>query len=118
MKKVFLTTLQCVVFLVSLVLVSSASAAGWERDVHVEWGYTPPSDLKVSEFVLYQDNTEACVWKGAEVTSGDCKVTLSKSLTNFTMAARFENKTESPKSASFPFTDLGPGVKIIILIGK
>lgn len=117
MKKVFLITLQCIGFLMCF-LISSASAAGWERDVHVEWGYTPPSDLKVSEFVLYQDDTEACVWKGEEVTSGDCKVVLSKSLTSFTMAARFENKAESPKSAPFPFTDLGPGVKIVILIGK
>ena len=81
-------------------------------------GIRPPSDLKVSEFVLYQDNVEACVWKGGELNSGDCKVNLSKSLTSFAMAARFENKAESPKSAPFPFTDLGPGVKIIILIGK
>ena len=117
MKKVFLTTLQCIGFLTCF-LISSASAAGWERDVHVEWGYTPPSDLKVSEFVLYQDDTEACVWKGAEVIAGDCKVTLSKSLTKFALTARFENNTETPKSDPFPFTDLGPGVKIVILIGK
>lgn len=117
MKKVFFAALQCVLFSVCF-LISSASAAGWDRDVHTEWGYTPPTDLKVSEFVLYQDDVEACVWKGPEVNSGDCKVILSKSLTSFTMAARFENKTESPRSAPFPFTDLGPGVKIIILIGK
>lgn len=117
MKKYFLTMVQCSVFSVFFFIASTA-AAGWERDVHVEWEYTPPTDLKVSEFVLYQDNVEACVWKGAELNSGDCKVTLSKSLTNFTMAARFENKTESPRSAPFPFADPGPAVKIIILIGK
>lgn len=117
MKKYFSVILQCTIFSVCF-LISSASAAGWEKTVHVEWGYTSPTDLKVSEFVLYQDNVEACVWKGAEVNSGDCKVNLSKSLTSFTMAARFENNSETPKSAPFPFTDLGPGVKIIILIGK
>lgn len=117
MKKFFSAILQCVIFSVCF-LISNASAAGWERDVHVEWEYNAPSDLKVSEFVLYQDNVEACVWKGAELNSGDCKVILGKSLTSFAMAARFENKAESPKSAAFPFTDLGPGVKIIILIGK
>lgn len=117
MKKFFSVILQCTIFSVCF-LISNASAAGWERDVHIEWGYTPPTDLKVSEFVLYQDGAEACVWKGAVLNSGDCKVVLSKSLTSFTMAARFENKTESPKSAPFPFTDLGPAVKIIILIGK
>ena len=117
MKKFFPVILQCAIFSVCF-LISNASASGLERDVHVEWGYTAPTDLKVSEFVLYQDGVEACVWKGAEVNSGDCKAILSKSLTSFTMAARFENKTESPRSAPFPFTDLGPGVKIIILIGK
>lgn len=117
MEKFFSVILQCTIFSVCC-LISSASATGWEKTVHVEWGYTSPTDLKVFEFVLYQDNVEACVWKGAEVNSGDCKVNLSKSLTSFTMAARFENKTESPRSAPFHFTDPGLGVKIIILIGK
>ena len=117
MKKFFWATLQCVIFSVCF-LISSALAAGWERDVHVEWGYTPPTDLKVSGFVLYQDAVEACAWNGADVRSGDCKTTISTSSTNFTLVARFENNSESPRSAPFAFSDFGTGPNIIILIGK
>ena len=118
MVKAFFIVLQCVVFLVSCVSCSAVFAAGWERTLHVEWGYAPPTDLKVSGFVLYQDGVEACAWNGADVRSGDCKTTISTSATNFTLAARFENGPESPRSAPFTLTDFGEGPNIIILIGK
>jgi hypothetical protein len=95
-----------------------AEAAGWERSLHVEWGYTPPSDLTISEFRLYQDATKVCTWTGAATRSGDCKVTLQKSTTAFTLEAAFTNNTASPRSAPFNFSDFGSGPSILILIGK
>lgn len=95
-----------------------AEAAGWERSLHVEWGYTPPADLTVAEFRLYQEGAKVCTWTGATTRAGDCKVTLQKSGTAFTIDAGFTNGSSSPKSAPFTFSDFGAGPSILILIGK
>lgn len=117
MKKFFSVILQCAIFSVCF-FISNALAAGWERTLHVEWAYTPPTDLKVSEFVLYQGDIEACSWKGADIRTGDCEAVLSASSTKFTLAARFENNFETPRSDPFNLSDFGPGPKIVIMIGK
>lgn len=106
--------------LVAAALISPnvSMGAGWERSLHVEWGYTPPSDLTISEFRLYQEGAKVCIWTGATVRAGDCKVTLQKSGTAFTLDAGFTNGGSSPKSAPFTFSDFGNGPAIMILIGK
>lgn len=110
----------CVLMVLVLVagVVHRAQAAGWERSIRVEWGYDPPADLKVTEFRLYQDTTKVCTWTGAAIRAGDCKVTLQKSATAFTLEAAFEGNTVSPRSAPFTFADFGAGPSILILIGK
>lgn len=90
----------------------------WDRNIHIEWGYTPPEDLKVSGYQLYQNGNKICVFKGASTFSGDCGVKLTKSKTQFALTAVFEDGQESPKSPDFVFTDFGEGPKMIILIGK
>ena len=77
------------------------------RSIHVEWGYTPPSEPAVTGFKLYQEGTSACQVKNAIATSMDCVVTLVKDATNFTLTAMFANGTESPHSAPFSFSLAG-----------
>ena len=91
---------------------------GWKRNVHIEWGYTPPRDVVVSEFVLYQGDAKVCTFTGKDITTGDCEITLNKTGTTFTLTAKFTSGDETPKSPEFTFADFGPGPKIIILIGK
>lgn len=99
-------------------LFITSSAYGWDKAIHIEWGYTPPSDLAVTGFRLYQNGKEACVFQGADVRQGDCSVALTQTGTPFTLTAIFADKTETPPSAPFVLSDYGPGPSIIILIGK
>lgn len=100
------------------ILLITSSAYGWDKSIHIEWGYIPPSDLTVTGFRLYQSGKEVCVFQGADVRQGDCNISLTQTGTPFTLTAVFSDKTESPHSAPFVFSDYGPGPSIIILIGK
>jgi len=79
------------------------------RSIHIEWGYTPPTEPEVTGFRLYQEGEAVCIFAGAETTAGDCTVELTEQITNFTLTAMFSDSTESPHSAPFAFnwdTDL------------
>ena len=73
------------------------------RSIHIEWGYTPPSEPAVTGFRLYQEGTFVCEEAGANVSAMDCSVTLVSDPTNFTLTATFADGTESPHSAPFAF---------------
>lgn len=76
----------------------------WAGDsIHIEWGYTPPSEPAVTGYKLYQEGAAVCTYQGATTMSGDCDVTLAKQVTNFTLTATFADNTESPHSAPFAF---------------
>lgn len=107
-----------VLLLLMVGVTGTATASGWKRPLHVEWGYAPPADLSVRGFKLYQGDAVACEWTGGDLRSGDCEVNLTHSATAFSLAAQFGNGEESPKSAAYMFPDVGPGPQIIILIGK
>jgi PKD repeat protein len=79
-----------------------ASAA--TQSIHVEWGYTPPSEPAVTGFKLYQEGVSACQVQDPNATAMDCEVTLTAATTNFTLTASFSDNTESPHSAPFAFT--------------
>ena len=79
------------------------AAAATTQSIHVEWGYTPPSEPAVSGFKLYQEGVFACQTQDPAATSMDCQVTLSAATTNFTLTAAFSDGTESPHSAPFSF---------------
>lgn len=80
-----------------------AAATSSSRSIHVEWGYTPPSEPKVSGYRLYQEGVKACQTTVATATAMDCTVNLVKAVTNFTLTATFADGTESPHSAPFAF---------------
>lgn len=80
------------------------AATSSSRSIHVEWGYTPPSEPQVSGYRLYQEGVKACQTTVATATAMDCTVTLVKAVTNFTLTATFKDGTESPHSAPFAFS--------------
>lgn len=79
--------------------------AAESRSIHVEWGYTPPSQPQVTGYKLYKEGAFSCQVTGATVTAMDCTVTLLSDPTNFTLTATFADGTESPHSAPFAFSD-------------
>lgn len=81
-----------------------AAATSSSRSIHVEWGYTPPSEPQVAGYRLYQERVQACQTTVATATAMDCTVTLVKAVTNFTLTATFADGTESPHSAPFAFS--------------
>lgn len=81
-----------------------AAATSSSRSIHIEWGYTPPSEPQVSGYRLYQEGVKACQTTVATATAMDCTVTLVKAVTNFTLTATFADGTESPHSAPFAFS--------------
>lgn len=82
----------------------SASAAT-TQSIHVEWGYTPPSEPAVTGYKLYQEGVFVCSkTDDPTATAMDCTVTLATATTNFTLTATFNDGTESPHSAPFAFT--------------
>lgn len=91
-----ITTLLCCLF--------ATTAAAADHSIHIEWGYTPPSDPPLSGFNLYQEGTLACSTNNPEATAMDCDVSLKKDTTHFTLTAIFSDGSESPHSAPFPFS--------------
>ena len=93
------------VAVMTLSALIASSAYGWERSIHIEWQYTPPSEPAVTGFKLYQEGKEACTFLGGDVREGDCNVSLSQTNTSFTLLATFSDGTTSPHSAPFNFKD-------------
>ncbi|MBM9513983.1 PKD domain-containing protein [Desulfogranum marinum] len=79
-------------------------AAAADHSIHIEWGYTPPSEPAVTGYRLYKEGTFSCETQNPLATSMDCSVSLEQDTTNFTLTALFDDGSESPHSASFPFT--------------
>ena len=88
--------------LLSVLVVSTAYAQS--QSIHVEWGYTPPSQPRVSGFKLYQEGVFACQADDPKATAMDCTVAMTSTPTNFTLTATFVDGTESPHSAPFAFS--------------
>jgi len=88
-----------------LALLFPAIGQADTRSIHVEWGYTPPSEPDVTGFQLYQEGVKLddCFWPGASTDAGDCMVTFSLQNSSFTLTAAFADGTESPHSAPFMY---------------
>jgi PKD repeat protein len=90
--------------IVALICWLPISALATTQSIHVEWGYTPPSEPTVTGFKLYQEGVFVCQIQDPNASAMDCEVTLTAATTNFTLTASFSDGTESPHSAPFPFT--------------
>ena len=89
--------------LIVVVLIPLSGWAETSRSVHVEWGYTPPSEPAVTGFQLYQEGVSVCQVQDGDATSMDCSVSLTTNPTQFTLTALFTDGTESPHSSPFTF---------------
>ena len=94
--------------ILALILLCPAGAMATPRSIHVEWGYTPPTEPAVTGFRLYQEGVAVHDWLGADVRAGDATVDLTATLTNFTLTATFADSTESLHSAPFAFDSNAP----------
>ena len=98
---------------ICLLATTVATVYADSRSIHVEWGYTPPTEPAVTGFRLYQEGTAVHNWEGASTIAGDATVDLTTRYTSFTLTAMFTDNTESPHSAPFLFDQyLSTGVVI------
>ena len=81
----------------------SIAVSAAAQSIHVEWGYTPPTEPEVTGYILYQEGAAVCQTQNPSATAMDCEVTLTAATTNFTLTATFNDGTESPHSAPFAF---------------
>jgi len=114
MKKRLITILLLIFVGPSLAL----SAPGWQRNLTVEWGYEPPSDMSHTGFKLYQEGAAVCTWGTAIVRIGSCDVVLTKKSTTFTLTATFADGQESLPSDPYVLNDWGPKPRIITVTPK
>ena len=91
-------------FIIFAFLLFSASVASASHSIHIEWGYTPPSEPDITGFTLYQFGQPVCSTSNPDATSMDCEVNLVQEVTDFTLTANFSDGSESPHSAPFPFS--------------
>ena len=91
-------------FLFLICFLPSLALAATPQTIHIEWGYTPPASPAVTGFKLYQEGAFVCQAGDPAATAMDCLVSLTQDTTNFTLTATFDDGTESPHSAPFPFT--------------
>jgi hypothetical protein len=87
----------------TLLLLLAIPAMAEAQSIHVTWGYTPPFEPAVSGFRLYQEGQPVCMIASAQAQEMDCKVTLVKKVTTYTLTAMFVDGTESPHSAPYAF---------------
>lgn len=89
--------------IIALILLCPSWASSTPRSIHVEWEYTPPIDLEVTGFRLYQEGIRVHDWVGPDVRAGDVTVDLTTQIADFTLTAIFADGTESPRSEPFAF---------------
>jgi len=95
--------LRYIIFL--LLLFACFGEAMASQSVHVEWGYTPPTEPAVTGYQLYQNGVAAMVWDGAATTEGDVTLSTLAIGDSFTLTALFADDTESPHSSPYIWTE-------------
>lgn len=79
--------------------VSGIASASTVISIHVEWGYTPPTEPAVTGFRLYREGVPIADFVGADLTQSDCNLVIYsdfRPVQNFTLTATFADGTESP----------------------
>lgn len=99
-------------FLSTLLIVLPASnvLALTSHSIHIEWdyeSYLAPIDAELSAYRLYKEGMQVCQFNYPYDFEGDCDFESDNGLFDFTLTAVYDDGTESPHSAPFPFL-LGP----------
>ena len=109
--RIFLTALLVLLPVGNILAMSTHS-------IHLEWDYdqySAPVDSDLSAYRLYKDGVKTCQFDYPYDFAGDCNFTSDNGLFNFTLTAVFEDGTESPHSAPFPFR-LGPNTVVLTAV--
>lgn len=99
--------------IIALILICPVGLMA-SQSIHVEWGYTPPTEPEVSGYQLYQNGQAVIIWPGATTTEGDVTLSAIASGDTFTLTALFTDSTESPHSAPYLWTG-GASIKFVAL---
>jgi len=97
-----------------IVLPANNLLATEPQSIHIEWDFDSqgiPDGLELSAYRLYQEGNQVCQFDSPYDFAGDCEFQSNSGRYNFTLTAVFDDGSESPGSASFPFV-LGTGSKM------
>ncbi len=108
-----------------IVLHAGSLMAMVNHSIHIEWdyeAYSAPIEAELSGYRLYKEGVQICQFDRPYDFEGDCEFTSDNGLYNFNLTAIFDDGSESPPSAPFPFL-LGtekprPNVKVILAVLK
>jgi len=101
-RRFFLTLLTALM----IFLPASNLLAMVSHSIHIEWDFESqdiPDDLELSAYRLYQEGNQVCQFDSPYDFEGDCEFQSNDGRYNFTMTAVFDDGSESPGSAPFPF---------------
>ncbi len=95
------------------------------HSIHIEWDYdfySVPVEAEISAYRLYKEGVQICEFDTPYEFEGDCEFTSDNGLYDFNLTAVFEDGSESPSSAPFPFL-LGteepkPNMRVILAVLK
>ncbi|MBU0945860.1 MAG: hypothetical protein KJ804_16075 [Proteobacteria bacterium] len=94
-------------FTTLLILLSAGNILAMStHSIHIEWDYdqsSAPVDSELTAYHLYQDGIKICQFDYPYDFAGNCTFISNDGLFNFTLTAVFEDGSESPHSAPFPF---------------
>jgi hypothetical protein len=97
----------------AIILPASNCFATVNHSIHIEWDYETylaPEGLELTAYRLYKEGVEVCQFDYPDDFAGDCEFQSENGRFNFTLTAVFDDGSESPESAPFPFllgTDRG-----------
>ena len=95
-------TLLCLLF--ALCLFPIITQAAVTKTLEVEFAYNDPGVQKLLGYRLYKEGTRVCQIANPKAAKITCDISTNTGTFNFAITAYYANGSESPSSASFPFT--------------
>lgn len=90
----------------AIVFFAGTSSAAVNHSIHIEWDYDQssiPENLELSAYRLYKEGVQICQFDSPYDFAGDCEFTSENGVFNFNLSAVYDDGSESPLSAPFPF---------------
>ena len=89
-----------------IILYAGISSAAVNHSIHIEWDYdlaSIPENVELLSYRLYKEGQQICQFDNPYDYTGDCEFMSDNGLYNFNLTAVFDDGSESPLSAPFPF---------------
>ena len=89
-----------------IILPANNLLAMVSHSIHIKWDYESqdvPDGLELSAYRLYQEGNQVCQFDSPYDFEGNCEFQSDNGRYNFTLTAVFDDGSESPGSAPFPF---------------